>query len=95
MRRYQVRVGEDFEIDAVDIDVNVDVESALNAKAALHEAKTRSYVTAALLVAIAIALGVAGSMWFVNGNFEALMSVWTVVAVPLGWIGAHYYQAGS
>lgn len=95
MSRYKVRVGEDFEIDAVDIDIDVDVDSALRAKSALHEAKTRSHVTAALLVAIAIALGFAGCLWFVDGHFEALKSVWNVVAAPLGWIGAHYYRAQS
>ncbi len=93
MARFLVKIGDDFEIDAVEVDLEV-VERAISAKGKLDDAATRNCLAAVLLVSMIGALAIAWIMHFVEGDYGSLQAVWMAVSLPLGWIGKYYFEKG-
>jgi len=92
MSRYHVKIGKEFEIDAVDIDPKVDLAAAIRAKTKQDEAATRAGVARYVLVAIGFALAVSAAMRLVDGNFGAFSAVWSAASLPLGWVLRSYFE---
>jgi hypothetical protein len=95
MGRYRVVIGDEFEVDAVDVtDAEVVVEAA-NAAERLEDAKLRRLLAPGILAACALALLVAAAIGIFDGTFNEIGAVWDAVALPLGAILATYFAKGS
>jgi hypothetical protein len=90
MSRFKVKVGEDFEIDSVEI---VEPQPVHDPKAA--ETEHRYQLSLFVLGFIALFIVGAAVVGFYDGHFGKLQAVYTVAGVPLGWVMSYYFNKTS
>lgn len=79
----RVNVGEDFDVDRVEI---------IKAQTEIRREYTRSRLAETFGGSAALFLLVAGAIGMVVGQFGALGAVWDVVALPLGAVFGFYFK---
>ena len=92
MKRFEVTIGEDFDVQAFNLDDVGDV-SELSVIAA-SQARSRIQEKFALFVfgGISFALGVATTIGIVDGSFNEVGHVWSASALPLGYVLKAYFE---
>lgn len=91
MKRFQVRMGNDFEIDAFDIDPGCGLEPILEAKTKQDRERARRRVAYSLLAFIGAALASAAGVGLWRGDLAALHATWDALSLPLGSVLAFYF----
>jgi hypothetical protein len=95
--KFQVGIGEEFEISHVEIDEIDEVKLAqANAELKkvekdLKETSNRNIVTYVLLTLVVIFLLGSAVLGFYDGNFDKLQAVYNIAAVPMSAILAYYF----
>ena len=92
MKRFKVTIGEDFDVQAFNLnDVGEVAElSAISAKKTREKVQER--LTYLMLGGIALALVIATAIGAIDGSFNEVVSVWVAVAVPLGYVLKAYFE---
>ncbi|WP_281856141.1 hypothetical protein [Litoreibacter halocynthiae] len=78
---YKPKIGSDFPLEVRVIEANTrhTIE------------KTRSLIAATVLASSTVALAIVGVASTVSGDYTSLSYIWSVVAMPLGAVMAHYF----
>lgn len=92
MGRYNVTIGKEFEVEAVDVDGDELLIKAATAAVHVKDAQTRRVLAFAIVAAIAVALVVATTIGWHSGSFDAANAVWNAAAVPLGYVLATFFN---
>lgn len=90
MSRYQVSVGEEFEIETAEVEVPPSEPSENNPK--VIEAKHRNRVSMIVFGFAAFFLLIAGGIGLYEGNFDKLQSVYNVAVIPVSAIVGYYFH---
>lgn len=92
MKRFEVVVGEDFEIEAFEVECVGDVAELGSIVANYRRSRAQERIAFLLLGGIGIALAVAGSIGIYDGSFNEIGSVWSASALPLGYILKAFFE---
>jgi hypothetical protein len=76
---YKPKIGEDLPL-------------SIAAKTRYVTELTRSAIALSVVVATVLALCVTAAICLYRGDFQILLSLWAVVAAPLGWVIGHYFR---
>lgn len=92
MTRYRVTVGDEFEIEAFEIQ-SVDEVSELSdiASRRMHQ-RMRGRLTVTIIFAIFVALLAATWIGLSDGSFDEVGYVWGASAMPLGYILKAFFE---
>ena len=94
MTKFDVCVGNDFEVFAVDVET-IESVVALSTVASTHRTfRMRENLTMLIMMTFGISLGVATCIGLFDGTFNEVNSVWTAGAVPLGFVLRSYFDKG-
>lgn len=92
MGRYNVIVGEEIEIEAVEVE-NVKDVSELSGLAEGHaHRKMRERLVYLIFGAIFVALMIAVAIGYYDGSFNEVSSIWSAAALPLGYVLKTYFD---
>lgn len=80
--RYEPKIGEDFPL----------AKDVIVAKTGWMTELTRSAIALSIVIVSALALLASAVFGAYRGEFQALQTVWSVVAVPLGCIIGYYFR---
>ena len=87
MAKFNIKIGRQFEIDAVDIEDETDfLTAASDAAEKADDARTRARTLLGLGLAAALAMAIAAWMGIADGSFDEVDAVWSAIAFPLGVI---------
>lgn len=84
MGRYNVIVGKEFEVDAVEVEDIDDVVELSDLSERRFRVRMQLWLTIVILISIALALMFAAAVGFHDGSYEKVGAVWTAVALPMG-----------
>jgi hypothetical protein len=92
MSRYEVVIGREFEIDAVEVE-----ESPSQAKPATltdteRRSRVRERLTYLIFAALVLAIAVATLIGFFDGSYDEVGAVWSAAAFPLGYVFKTYFE---
>ena len=93
MKRFEVTIGEDFEIEAFDLECIEDVAGLSDIVTSHRRSRTQERMAYILLGGIGFALAGAASIGIYDGTFNEVSSVWSASAFPLGYILKAYFEA--
>lgn len=93
MSKYKVTIGNEFQIDAVDVPSKGTIDAVSLAAHQLAETKTRRMLAYAIVGATAGALAIAAYIDASghSGTWQATVGVWTAAGFPLGCVLGHYF----
>lgn len=94
MAKFEVRIGDELEISAVEVDTIESVMMLSNVSSAHRVFRMRENLTAIIMITLGISLIVATIIGFLDGTFNEVNSVWTAGAVPLGFVLRSYFDKG-
>jgi hypothetical protein len=92
MKRFNVVIGEEFDVSAFDLESVEDVAEMARIATDQRRAKMRERVTSIILGSIGSMLIAAGVVGICDGSFDELGSVWTASALPLGFVLRTYFE---
>jgi hypothetical protein len=81
--RYQTKLGKEFPVEV----------EVVKARTVYVIEVTRSAIALMIAGGSAVALLAAVTFCAFNGGWSTLATVWSVVALPLGWVAGHYFNA--
>lgn len=81
--RYKPRIGRDLPLEIIEATTRWEIE------------KTRSKLALFVMIGSLLSLLVAGAIGVYQGNTAYLLTVWSVVAAPIGWVVGHYFRGSS
>jgi hypothetical protein len=91
MGRFRVSVGEDFEVEGVDLSDQTTRDVARSARLFVVE-KARQQVAYVAGAACMAALAVAFVLGVPSGNYSAVAALWSELKLPLGFIFGYYFM---
>jgi hypothetical protein len=92
MSRFNVTIGDDFEVDAFEIENFEDVHELSRINERRLKERFRARVSYGLLSSIAFALLLATGIGFHDGSFDEVGLVWGAAALPLGLVLRTYFD---
>lgn len=93
MKRFNVVIGEDFEIEALELECVEDV-AKLSAVSSMHRrSRAQERMAYFLLAGIGIALAGATLIGLYDGSMNEVGTVWSASAFPMGYILKAYFEA--
>lgn len=92
MKRFEVVVGEDFEIEAFELECVQDVAEIGSIVASHRRSRAQERIAFLLLGGIGFALFIAGCISIYDGSYNEISAVWAACALPLGAILKSYFE---
>lgn len=92
MKRFEVVIGEDFEIEAFEVECVEDVAELGSIVANYRRSRAQERIAFLLLGGIGISLAVAGAISIYDGSYNEIGSVWSAAALPLGYILKAFFE---
>jgi hypothetical protein len=92
MGRYNVVVGDDFEIEAFEVEDAEDVFKLSGIAERHAHQRMRERLAYLIFGAIFFALVIAVAIGFYDGSFDEVSSVWSAAALPLGYVLKAYFD---
>ena len=92
MTKYQVKIGKDFEVEAVEVQSVEDVHELSKVASKCADRRMRERLTAATVCAVLIALAIATVIGLYDGSFDEVGYVWGAAALPLGYILKAFFE---
>ncbi|NJD36148.1 MAG: hypothetical protein FIA96_15185 [Betaproteobacteria bacterium] len=80
--RYKPKIGEELALSA----------AVIAAKTRQARECTRSTIALLIMVAALLALVSGARFGLYHGDFSVLQTVWAIIAVPVGYVIAHYFR---
>lgn len=93
MGRYKIKVGEAFEISAVDVKGGSIIDASSNVIQQLELSKSRSRLTTLIATVCIIFLAGAAVVGFLDGSYDELSNTWTALAFPMGAVLGTYFKS--
>lgn len=94
MAKFEVCVGDEFEVSAVEVD-SIESVVALSTVISTHRTfRMRENLTVFIMMTFGVSLTLATLIGFLDGTFNEVNSVWTAGAVPLGFVLRSYFDKG-
>jgi|GEM_PF-5634904 len=92
MAEFTVKIGQQFEIDAVDVEDELAfLAAASDAAEKADDARTRGHTLIVLGLSAGLALAVATWLGVTDGSFDEVDAVWSAIAFPLGMVMERYF----
>lgn len=93
--KFQVKIGNDFVVDAFSVNDEKIIEAAADAQARLEIAKTRRNITLGVMAFVIMALICATYIGVRDGSYDEVSSVWDAAKFPTGFILATYFMGSG
>lgn len=95
MSRYQVVVGQEFEIKAVEVSGVAELAVLADIAERQHRARVRGRLTYLIFGALLVAIAAAAVIGWMDGTFDEVGDVWSAAALPLGYLLKTYFDKAS
>lgn len=92
MTKYRVTVGDEFEIEALEIQSVEEVSELSNIASKQAHQRMRGSLTIIIVFAIFVALLTATGIGLFDGSFDEVGYVWGASAMPLGYILKAFFE---
>lgn len=92
MGRYKVIVGDDFEIEALEVEDVEDVSELSEIAGRRVHQRVQVRLTYLIFGAIVLSLLIATAIGIYDGSFDEVNSVWSAAALPLGYVLKAYFD---
>jgi hypothetical protein len=94
MPKFDVCVGEEFEVSAVEVE-SIETVLALSTVSSTHRTfRMRENLTVFIMVTLGISLLVATLIGFFDGSFNEVNAVWAAGGAPLGFVLRSFFDKG-
>ena len=94
MKKYEVSVGQEFQIATINVDNAQPVLAAAHAAETISRARVRGRLAFLVTGAIALSLVVSATLGYVDGTYNEVDAVWERTQFILGYVLATYFATG-
>lgn len=94
MKRYEVTIGQEFHISAVNVKGVEPISAAARAVDGIARSRVRGRLAFLLVVGIAVSLCIAAAVGYFDGSYNEVGEVWKGAGFILGYVLATYFSTG-